>query len=88
MTRCVYKYPIVLAAEAFVELPFRAEILTAQLQRHELCLWALVDPDEPMRRRFLTIVGTGSPVEGDVRYISTFQMNGGEYVFHVFERIQ
>ena len=86
----IYKYPLEIEDTQFVELPLGAEILTAQMQGNQLCLWAMVNtsPEAINKNRRIEIIGTGSPVPtGDLKYISTFQMMGGVLIFHVFENI-
>ena len=70
-------------------MPKDAEILTVQTQNGKPCLWALVDPKAETEIRVIEIFGTGHPVLSDMgtsrKYISTFQMQEGRLVFHVFE---
>lgn len=84
----IYKYPLEVTDTQFIELPLGAEILTAQMQGNQLCLWAMVNssPDAIKKNRCIEIIGTGYPVPtGDLKYISTFQIAGGGLIFHVFE---
>jgi len=86
----IFKYPLEITDTQFVELPLGAEILTAQMQGNQLCLWAIVNtlPEAVKKNRRIEIIGTGNPMPiGDLKYISTFQMLGGGLVFHVFENI-
>jgi len=86
----IFKYPLEITDTQFVELPLGAEILTAQMQGDQLCLWAMVNtsPDAITKNRRIEIIGTGNPVPtGDLKYISTFQVYGGGLIFHVFENI-
>jgi hypothetical protein len=84
----VYKYPIAGADEFTLSLPVGAQLLSVQMQNGQPCLWALVDPDtRPVNRKF-RLAGTGHPIEQsnvELKYVSTFQANGGALVFHVFE---
>ena len=84
----IYKYPLEVTDTQIIELPFGARILTADMQYEKLCLWALVNPDlESKSKRTIDIFGTGHPIDGKPRdYISTFQMDGGRLIFHVFVR--
>ena len=72
-------------------MPKGAEILTVQSQHDVPQLWALVDPTQPTEERCIEIFGTGHPIRYDMgverKYIGTFQVDGGQYVFHAFERI-
>ena len=86
--KTIYKYPIYPADYVEVEMPAGAEILTVQLQRNQLCLWALVDSAAPVRKCRFRIAGTGHPLDDEVvasKYVGTFQLNDGQFVFHVFQ---
>ncbi len=65
-----------------------AEFLSVQIQRDEPQMWFLVDPEADSEVRSFTVHGTGHPVVGDdPLFLGTFQVMGGELVFHLFERI-
>lgn len=82
----VYKYPIHDLATREIELPAGAHILTVQMQQGQPCLWALVDPNAPMEKRQILIVGTEHAlIEPIHRHVATFQMMEGSLVFHFFE---
>jgi hypothetical protein len=86
----IFKYPLEITDTQFIELPLGAEILTAQLQGNQLCLWAMVNtsPNAITKNRRIEIIGTGNPTPiGDLKYISTFQIMDGSLIFHVFENI-
>jgi hypothetical protein len=84
----IYKYPMKLEDEQLIDMPRGAEVLTVQVQRDAVWLWAKVDPDEPLIPRRILTHGTGHEVtEAAGRYIDTFQLHGGDLVFHVFEGI-
>lgn len=89
MTTTIYKYPLDLVDRQVRSMPIGAEVLTAQVQRNEICLWAIVPPGQPNEERIFEIIGTGNPVVVDIgverRYIATVQQ--GEFVWHVFERL-
>lgn len=71
-----------------IEIPTNAEILTCQTQNGIPCLWILVDPEEEKQTRYFNIYGTGYIITEDPgKYINTFQMQGGMFIFHVFEKI-
>jgi hypothetical protein len=88
----IWKFPLELTDEQFIELPADARILTVQMQRTGVlhaetpCLWAIVDPAAPKVRALVRIVGTGHlfPDADRLTYISTIQMHDGGLVFHVF----
>lgn len=82
----IWKFPLLVTDWQIVEMPRGAKILTAQLQKGFLQLWALCDETAPKERRRISIYGTGNEVdEKPGRYISTFQVADGDLVFHVFE---
>lgn len=87
MTKTVYKYPLKIVERQFVDLPVAAKILSVQMQGQDLCLWALIDKEQPYKSKIeICIFGTGFPIEEeDVsgrKYYGTFQ--AGFYVGHVF----
>lgn len=85
----IYKYPIEITDIQNVTMPINAEILTAQMQRATLCLWAKVDENNTcMYERTIEVVGTGNLMtDHDRRYIGTVQLSGGALIYHVFERV-
>jgi hypothetical protein len=88
--KVVWKYPLASIREQVLELPANAHILTVQTQHKQPCIWALVDPTMPAERRKIVIVGTGQAddvLASLVNYIGTFQTNGGDYIWHVFEDV-
>ena len=86
MSKTIYKYPLQIIDEQWVNIPKGAEILTVQIQNGIPCLWAKVDAQEDNERRLIEIIGTGNPISNsDRKYISTIQLEKGKLVFHVFE---
>ena len=90
MHKSIYKYQLEVTDTQKIELPVGAEILTVQTQNEIPCLWTLVDPNGIEKEtRIIEVFGTGHPVGYDMgvsrKYISTFQLRGGQLVFHVFE---
>ena len=84
--KTIYKYELK-SQDAIVKLPLGAQILTVQLQAGTPTLWALVDPDNVLEDRFISIVGTGWEVEDNMKYICTY-MEERFFVWHVFEILQ
>ena len=95
----IWKYTLEVTDEQTVQLPEGAQILSIQPQGPfgeggggEVELWALVDPETPiMIDRIIHIHGTGHPIKDEdidlLTHISTFQLMGGQLVFHAFEGI-
>jgi hypothetical protein len=75
-----------------VSLPEKAEILSIQFQRDDLCMWYKCDPHTTIREeRYIHIYATGAqtlPDNGDERYITTVQQNDGEFIWHIYEAKQ
>jgi hypothetical protein len=85
--KSVWKFPVAITDEQTIQLPRGSEPLTVQLQGGEPFLWARVDPSAEMAAFAVRLTGTGHPLEDDVgKYAGTFQMHGGDLVFHVFLR--
>ena len=71
-------------------MPLYAEVLTVQAQFNEPMMWAVVNPEQVKEVRYFELFGTGHPMpELDAtkerKYINTFQVDDGNYVFHLFE---
>lgn len=84
--RTIYKYPIPLCDTSYIELPQNAQVLTVGVQYGDLYLWAAVDPEEPLRKWKFSVYGTGRQIpDNPGKYLGTVQLNGGAFVFHVFQ---
>ncbi len=92
MKKVIFKYSLGKQERQSVELPKGAEILSIQTQLDVIQLWAFVDSDNEREEREIEIFGTGNPIPYEKgferRYISTFQVYGGHFVFHAFERFK
>ena len=84
----IFKYPIRIEDNIKLMMPMHAKILCVQLQGGVPCIWALVDEDMPLYHRIFNIYGTGHPISNAelLEYIGTFQIDGGSFVFHLFEQ--
>lgn len=84
----IWKYPLYVQDVQTVEMPDEADILTIQVQGDAPCIWAMVNPDAPLKPRKIRIYGTGHPVDPNLSaecYIGTFQLKNGSLVLHVFD---
>lgn len=83
----IWKYPLEVTDDQYIEMPSGSKILTVQIQNAIPCLWAMVYPERPKERRHIRMHGTGHLIGDSLRlkYISTFQIQDGALVFHVFE---
>ena len=87
MKKAVYKYKLqITKVIQEVVLPLGAQILCIKMQNDELCMWALVDPDQTYNEVVkIRCAGTGHEITEDVEYIDTVMLLGGELVFHFFK---
>jgi len=86
----IYKYDLNYegSPDITVDLPKGARILDIQMQREQLCLWAIVNPACESEQRHIHIATTGSPAHFErMSYIRTLLFNGGSIVLHFFEVI-
>ena len=85
--RTIWKFDLKTVTNQTILMPKGAEILAIQSQFNEPELWALVDPEAEKVPRLFKTFGTGHSLEDDKAgtYIGTYQTDGGNYVFHVFE---
>ena len=85
--KTIFKYK--LEVEAFQQIAIHqgAEILCVQVQDRDPHIWAMVESMAPLEVRSFYIFGTGDPIQNVMepgKYIGTFQLCGGELVFHLF----
>jgi hypothetical protein len=67
-------------------LPCDAAILTVQIQHGQPYIWIRLNTEHPTILRTFECFGTGHPLPNILRtYIGSFQMEGGNLMFHVFE---
>ena len=79
----VFKYTLAVADYQIVVMPVGAQLLDAQMQGNQLCLWALVNLANPAVQRTIAIHETGQEFAKGGTYVATFQT--GPLVFHVFD---
>jgi len=86
--KTIWKFPLAIMDAQRIAMPEGAEILSVQVQHREPCLWAKVNPDAPPEMRYVRTYGTGHPIDESeaVSFIGTYQLNGGNLVFHVFAK--
>lgn len=78
----VFKYSLNIGT-TIVGLPLGAKVLSVQMQRGTVTMWALVDPSAMPLPRMFDVVGTGWNVPEDGIYRGTVQ--AGDFVWHAFE---
>lgn len=83
----IWKFPLVVTDAQSIDAPSGAVPLSVQIQNGEPCIWMLCDPLATKTRHRIFIHGTGHrlPDESTAeRFVGTFQMLGGQLVFHCF----
>lgn len=90
MSKVIWKYEINKGSYFELELPKDAEILTVQAQNNFPMMWALVNQEADKEVRKFATIGTGHEIPDSInkvlkKYIGTYQIEDGFYVFHVFE---
>lgn len=84
----IWKFVLALGDSQLVPMPKDATMLSIQVQKSNLCMWALCNEDAEVVERRINIYGTGNPLPdyiGDFKFLATFQIYGGDLVFHAFE---
>lgn len=86
----IWKFELELKESQEIKLPSPARILSCQFQHGLLMLWAVVNPDLPMHRRTVYIVGTGHPIPNvvPIDYVGTVQQGEGRFIWHVFAEVR
>lgn len=87
--KTVWKYALE-PDEFTIEMPRGAQVLSVDNQGGSNCMWAMVDPAEPLVTRRFRLAGTGHELDrpDELRFIGTVQMYGGKIVLHLFERVE
>lgn len=87
----IWKFKIEIVDSQEIPMPTGAQVLTVQMQGGTPFIWAICDPLAPMKDRGFALYGTGHHVQDMdlpyLRYVGTFQMEGGSLVFHLFESL-
>lgn len=84
--KSIWKFPLQITDEQTLEIPKYSEMLAVQVQNGVPCLWARVDPTASKETRKIITHGTGHQVPPATgQYIGTYQVAGGDLVFHVFD---
>lgn len=84
----IWEFPLTnlsLVSDMTVQMPTSSRVIDVQLQHEKLYLWAMVDPDEPLRERRFKVFKTGMAFDESLAYRKT--VHDGRFVWHVFEVI-
>ena len=87
--RQIHKFVIPVAEKFEFSMPTGATLLGIHEQGDRACLWALVDPNAPPRKRHFRVYGTGHDILNvhSLVFIGTFLLQEGTFVGHVFEEL-
>lgn len=83
----IYKYTLAVQHYQAVEIPEDSVVLCVQVQHGVPQLWVLIGNGDPVKREIRTLM-TGPEYdnsEAHGRYVGTYQLDGGNFVGHVFE---
>jgi|GEM_PF-3949743 len=96
MERVIWKWTVERGTKRHftLEMPENPQIMTCQVQtqvidgreQETLVVWAFVNPTARKENVRFQVVDTGLTTDGllDWAYVGTFQLNGGDYVGHLF----
>ena len=84
--KTIWKFPLETKDRQRICIPSNYKFLCVQVQGETPCLWTLVDDKSHLLIVEIATRGTGYICEGpeEMQYIGTYQLAGGELVFHVF----
>jgi hypothetical protein len=84
----IWKFELDVTDEQYIEMPNYSKVLSVQVQYDKPCIWVLVNTSEPKTFKLIRLFGTGQPINEtlikDMSFVGTFQLDGGEFVGHVF----
>ena len=85
-SRRIWKFELKVTDQQFVSMPKDPEILSVQYQGQQLCVWAMVEPENVKKPYRFLIFGTGSPLPNEHwgTYLATVQDPHRPLVWHVF----
>jgi hypothetical protein len=88
--KSIWKFPISVEATPSVQMPTGARLLSVQVQKNALVLWALVDTKAPkVTRQFvMTATGHGAGSVESLPFVGTFQAlspKGRILATHIFD---
>jgi len=88
LTKDVWDLPGFVPYEVTIEMPKGARITGVSVQFEALCLWALVNTGEQIKKRKFLVAQTGMTInerEAQLTPIQTLILDDGEYVLHIYE---
>lgn len=85
--RTVWKYEIPMHGVAQFELliPVPAKVVHVEMQGITPTMWIELNPESPSFPKHFSIVGTGHQIPVNAAHVGSWQMEGGRFVFHLYE---
>ena len=88
MTQTIWKFDIEVSDIQQIKMSQLAELLSVQVQHGAVCIWALINPDNPIVDRNIIMSGTGHDLSDRLlgKFLGTVQFpDDDDLVFHVFD---
>lgn len=91
--KTIWKFETFFSEKFKILMPKDAEILCVQQDKKTFkpCIWAMVKTENELEERYFELFGTGNEIYQDMgidrKYLGTYQYQNGEFVGHLFERI-
>lgn len=88
----IFKYELKITDRCVINMPENAIILNLQVINEKPYIYAAINESNAMVERTFMTFGTGhilpldSMLDDGFDYIGTYQLQGGDLVFHVFEQ--
>ena len=71
-----------------IRMPRGAIVLCAREQHNKICIWVEIDDSVTYAKRTFVLAGTGhQKPDGELTYLGTAMLDGGDIVMHVYEAI-
>ena len=82
----IFKWVLQAEDRQVLQMPAGATLLSLQVQKEQVCLWALCDPEAELEDRVFIVHGTGFQTPEDPgTYVGTALLYDGGLVLHFFE---
>lgn len=84
--KTIFKHRVPISCDFSIDMTEGARVLGVQLEGGDPQVWILEDFIGPMESRGFRTFATGDRTPEDIgAFVGTIQLNGGEFVFHLFE---
>ncbi len=90
--RTIWKFNTPFKEKFQVVMPIGAKLRFVGLDKDNIpCIWAEVNTMEAEEERFFELIGTGNDMTGDMgierKYVGSYRYQNGEFIGHIYERI-